>query len=95
MDRLEDVLSSEGGKETGGQWDGGGLQPSSIPSRCESTEQKGGGQPHGLERLAWSQRATRAQQWRSTQGRMPRFSWWNSTSCSRSVNRVWPSSMLK
>lgn len=39
--------------------------------------------------------ATRVQQWRSTQGRMPRFSWWNSTSCSRSVKRVWPSSMLK
>ena len=41
------------------------------------------------------QRATRVQQWRSKQGRMPRFSWWNSTSCSRSVKRVWPSSMLK
>lgn len=41
------------------------------------------------------QRATQVQQWRSKQGRMPRFSWWNSTSCSRSVKRVWPSSMLK
>lgn len=41
------------------------------------------------------QRATRVQQYRSRQGRMPRFSWWNSTSCSRSVKRVWPSSMLK
>lgn len=51
MDRLGDVLSSEGGKETGGQWDGGGLQPSTTPSRCESTEQKGGGQLHGLEGL--------------------------------------------
>lgn len=41
------------------------------------------------------QRATLVQLWRKRQGRMPRFSWWNSTSCSRSVKRVWPSSMLK
>lgn len=41
------------------------------------------------------QRATQVQQWRKKQGRMPRFSWWNSTSCSRSVKRVCPSSMLK
>lgn len=45
MDRVGGVLSSEGGKGTGGKWGGGGLQPSTTPSHCESTEQMGVGSP--------------------------------------------------